>query len=80
MTINAIRASAAVTAILLVAVAPQGSSPRRFIARIKKKTVSRKGAYPSPWGPTLGSTTSWRTQSAMASMAPANPFGGRPCD
>ena len=37
-------ASAAVTAMLPVAVAPQGSRPRRFIARMKKKSVSRYGS------------------------------------
>ena len=44
MTRKDTSASAAVTAMLLVAVAPQGSSPNRFIARMKKKTVSRYGA------------------------------------
>ena len=75
MTMNAMTASAAVTEMLLVAVAPQGSRPRRFMASIKKKTVSRYGAYPSPWWPTLGSTTSWRTQSTIASMAPREARG-----
>ena len=34
----------AISTMLLVAVAPQGRRPRRFIARMKKKTVSRNGA------------------------------------
>ena len=41
ITRKAMTASAAVTAMLPVAVAPQGSRPSRFIARMKKKRVSR---------------------------------------
>ena len=44
ITMNAMTASAAVTAMLPVAVAPQGSRPSRFIARMKKNSVSRYGA------------------------------------
>ena len=41
---------------------------------MKKNRVRPKGTNFSPWCPTLGSTTSLRRYSAMASMAPAKPF------
>ncbi len=44
ITRKAITASAAVTEMLPVAVAPQGTSPSRFMIRMKKKSVSRYGA------------------------------------
>ena len=41
ITMNAITASAAVTEMLPVAVAPPGRRPSRFMPRMKKNSVSR---------------------------------------
>ena len=58
ITTSAMIASAAVTMMFPVAVAPKGSRPSRFAYRMKKKKVMTRGTNRSPPRPMLAITTS----------------------
>ena len=79
MTTNEIAARDAVTLMLPVAVCPKGIKPKRLQNRIKENTVIKNGMYfGASRVPKLGTATSSRMNTAMASMALAKPEGTNP--
>ncbi len=72
---NEMRANAAVTEMLPVAVALQGTRPIRLHVRIKKNTVSKYGKYRLPSSPMAGTMTSSRRNTTMVSNTLAKPEG-----